>query len=217
MSRFGNMKSTVQQRGPVSFPAFTGERIYMREFYRHSGLSDDLRRWQSTVDAMLDGVDADGPIYLMIDQDHVKAGSTHRRGGLHVDGYWQPSIQMHGVVPRPSHIHSPPKPKEPIGPRHWHTPRDIPTGPRHGHARGAMESIILASDVIGCRAFDGEWNGDIGADGDCAHIDTSGLLAVDMMAGTAYAGDVFMLHESLPIQRDCMRTVVRLNIPGWQP
>uniref|UniRef100_A0AB39CDE9 Uncharacterized protein n=1 Tax=Pseudomonas phage HRDY3 TaxID=3236930 RepID=A0AB39CDE9_9VIRU len=90
------MISIAREVGPVSFPAFLGERVYMHEFRMEQGLPENLRRWQETVDQMLVGVDTDGPIYLMIDQKAVKANVTHRRPGLHVDGYWHPMIQAHG-------------------------------------------------------------------------------------------------------------------------
>lgn len=85
------LQSVMQKVGPVDFPAFTAERIYMREFRLETGLPEDLKRWQPTVDQMLVGVDTDGPIYLMVDQKFVAATTTHRRPGLHVDGYWNPA------------------------------------------------------------------------------------------------------------------------------
>lgn len=105
------LQSVMQKVGPVEFPAFTAERIYMREFRLETGLPEDLKRWQQTVDQMLVGVDTDGPIYLMVDQKFVTAAETHRRPGLHVDGYWNPTgiwddqkpwnaISAHGGVPR---------------------------------------------------------------------------------------------------------------------
>lgn len=179
--------SNLQQRGVVKFPEFTGERIYMREFTKHNGLPNDLKRWQETVDAMLDGVEADGPIFLMVDQSPVVASSTHRRGGLHIDGVWKPEIQAHGG-----------------------------TIPKHIHDCNESESIILASDVLGCAAYIGSFEGQPGPGGDCSHIDTAGLIRVDMEPGRVWAGDTLtMLHESIPVARDCLRTVVRLNVRGW--
>jgi hypothetical protein len=191
------MESTVQQRGQVTFPAFTGERVYMHEFTKSAGLPNNLKRWQDTVDQMLDGVDADGPIYLMIDQAAVKAGLTHRRPGLHVDGYWNPGGFDHGRNP-PGHGGH----------------RGVSM---HGHRSigGADELLILATNELGCRAFVGsyelpqDFNG-----GDCSSVETSGMLSVPMDAGWAWAGDTrTMLHESIAHQRDCLRTVVRLNVP----
>lgn len=188
-----NHQSIVQARGPVTFPAFLVERIYMREFRRDSGLPADLQRWQQTVDAMLDGIDTDGPIYLMVDQNIVGAGQAHRRPGLHVDGYWS-------------------------------------AGRGHQGHRGAWngdgwvtcdfatpEATILASNIGASRALVGQFQGDPREDGDCSHLDISGLTEVALQADRVYAGNVTMLHESLPVHVTCMRTLVRLTVPGWEP
>lgn len=172
-------KSFVRRGERVVFPAFTGERVYMREFTRAAGLPPDLARWQPTVDAMLEGLDAPGSIFLMVDQAPVKAADTHRRPGLHVDGYWEPALGGHN----------------------------------HVFDGGGYEALVLASDVLGCAAYVGDYEGEPGAGGDCAHIDASGLLRVDLEPGRAWSGHTLhMLHESLPMRRNCLRTVVRLNV-----
>ena len=218
--------SNVQQRGAVPFPAFTGERVYMREFTKASGLPADLTRWQDTVDAMLDGVDTSGPIFLMVDQAPVRMATTQRRPGLHVDGYWHPALQAHGGG---GGGHSS-RPAEPVG-GHRHNSgghRGAPTpepaapgahrggGGGHLHGGDYAETLILASDVLGCAAYVGAFDGQPGEGGDCAHVEASGLLRVDMEPGCAWAGHTLhMLHESQPVRRDCLRTVVRLNVRGW--
>lgn len=98
-------------------------------------------------------------------------------------------------------------------------------GPRHSAGASgwdlidftAKEAIVLASNVQACRAFSGVFSGRIGDGGDCESIDRSSLLEVPMEAGRVYAGNVCMVHESLPVQVDCLRTVIRLNVPGWSP
>lgn len=189
------MKSIVQQRGSVAFPTHTGERIYMREFRKADGVPFDLARWQPTVDAMLDGVDADGPIYLMVDQGLVRAGVPHRRPGVHIDGYWVPALQVHGGGGHRGGSH-------------------IASGWSDADYRDP-EAILLASSVTAARAFAGEFNGMPGEGGDCAHLDISAMTEIALCAGSVYAGNVTMLHESLPVSRDCLRTLVRLNVPGW--
>lgn len=192
------MKSILEKRGAVTFPAFLGERVYMREFRKKDGLPADLARWQSTVDAMLSGVDVAGPVYLMVDQGLVKAGSTQRRGGLHIDGYWIAESQCHGS----------------------HSGRRVgwDTGPKWKHCDfSEPEAVILAGSVCASRALVGTYDGKIGDGGDCRHIDTEGLREVVLREGVAYAGNVSMLHESTPVVEDCYRTLVRLNVPGWSP
>lgn len=182
----GILNSSVQKCGRVAFPEFTGERVYMREFTKAAGLPADLSRWQPTVDAMLDSVDSSGSIFLMVDQAKVLAGASHRRGGIHIDGAWLPELQCHGGGGG--------------------------TGWRHG-VDGPSDTLILASDVFGCRGYAGAVDVSIGGGGDCSHIDLSGLDEIDFEPGFAYRGDALsMLHESIALLRDSFRTVVRLNV-----
>lgn len=205
------IQSTVQQRGKVAFPAFMAERVYMREFTKQDGLPTDLSRWQPTVDAMLDGIDAPGPIYIMIDQAEVRAGGNHRRPGVHIDGWWNSGLSAHGH-PHPGHHHRPPEPYTP--PHHIHAAR-------HGHIvreQYKPEALILATDVMSSYAYIGEWSGVSGEGGDCSHVDTSGMLRAAIEPGRVWAGDTMkFLHEAVPLMCGGRRTLVRLNVPGWVP
>lgn len=199
------LQSIVQQRGSVSFPVNTGERVYMREIRKAVPLPAHLQRWQSTIDAMLHGVDTDGPIYLMIDQGTVKANQSQRRPGLHIDGYWIPSLQAWGGGGSEGQ---------------WKSAGGHDSG-GGGHRISCDdwkdEAIILASDISASRAMAGFFNGLPGDGGDCSHIDVSNMDSIRLQANTCYAGNVLMLHESLPVDQDCTRTLVRLNVPGWTP
>lgn len=219
-------QSVVSVGGCVQFPEFTGERVYMRRFERGSLLPPDLGRWQATVDAMLDGVASSGPVYLMIDQRRVQAGSFHRRPGLHVDGYWFEGLSAHGTAPY--HRGSPPEHRA-SAPTHHALPgfpghRAIPSTPGHrsappGHTSesGIKEALIIASDVMGCRGFTGEWHGRFGNGGDCSDVQTGNLGWVDFAPGKVWVGETgAMLHESIPLTHDADRTVVRLNVTGWE-
>jgi hypothetical protein len=75
--------SEMQERSRVHFPLFANEQHYMVEFFQAEGLPTHLSHWQPTVDAMLTGIDTCAPIYFMADQKFVKAGTAHRRPGLH--------------------------------------------------------------------------------------------------------------------------------------
>lgn len=190
------MQSIVQQRGGVTFPEFTGERVYMQKFFKKEGLPKYMERWQSTVDAMLDGIDTDKPIYIMVDQGEVRKGLSHRRPGVHIDGYWCEHLMGHR-----GHVGS------------W----DIGEGRWNQCDFSTPEALILASDYSSAKAYMGEFEGECGEGGDFSHLDLSGLKCVNMEAGIVYAGNVTMLHESLPVYKDVKRTLVRLNVPGWSP
>lgn len=195
--------SIIEARGPVAFPAYAGERHYMRPITK-GGLPKDLRHWQPTIDAMLAGIDTDSTMYLMIDQSAVKAGSTQRRPGLHIDGYWVPDDTTAA------------------GGRwdggRWSRGRWDGDGGSWNTAHfNAPEALLLASNVQAARGFTGTFTGFIGEGGDCSGIDLSGLKELPMEAGRVYAGNVTSLHESLPVASDCFRTVVRISVPGWSP
>lgn len=212
--------STVHQLHRVSFPAFTGERIYMREFTQAAGLPNKLKHWQDTVDHMLDGIEVDGPIYLMVDQGRVKAHGTHRRGGVHIDGYWHPELQAHDGTGGRHGSHSRDINESPYFPPSRHGFGDGYNDghwfkPRHAFQGSADEAIIIATDVLGCRAFVGQYEGDAADGGDCSHIDVESMEQVNLEPGIAWGGHTrYMLHESIPVAVDCLRTVVRLNVPG---
>ena len=189
--------SQVIELGAVQFPAFLAERVYMREFRLETGLPEDLRRWQGTVDQMLAGVDTDSPIYLMIDQGVVKANTSHRRPGAHIDGYWIAAKQRHGGSG--GHV------------GRW----DSPGQQWNSCSFDKAEALILASDVSASRALVGSFEGFPGEGGDCSLLDLSNLAEVRLKAGIAYAGNVTMVHESLPVLQDTTRTLVRLSVPGW--
>lgn len=214
------MQSIVKELGTVTFPLHTMERVYMKEFRKEAGLPGELKRWQPTIDQMLLEVDTDGPIYLMIDQGLVKANTTHRRSGVHIDGYWIPTLQTHGSQPgghitnavgrwdnRPSWIHS--KSKGYWDGDYWNTNPKATDWPD--------EALILASNVSASNAYIGEWDGVIKDGGDCSHLDLSGLQRVALEANKVYAGNVTMLHESTPVMEDVLRSLVRLSVPGWSP
>jgi hypothetical protein len=219
-------KSVIVATNTVAFPEFMAEKVYMREFYKGK-LPSDLVRWEETIDGMLEGVDTDGPIYVMIDCAPVLAGVSHRRKGLHVDGYWNPALSAHS---------------------YGHTAVPSGHGAGRGGSHGALhhdisvyfpdlkkkkkkkklsaweeatfdtpEAIILASSISSAIGYVGDYEGPIREGGDCSHIDISGMKLVNMEAGVVYAGNVNCLHESLPVDQDVFRSLVRLNVPGWTP
>lgn len=196
------MNSNMRVIGRIPFPEMRGERIYMREVFKHEQLPADIARWQPTFDALTADLDFDGPAYLMVDQAFVLAGEPHRRPGVHVDGNW---IVAKGRYDEPGHGFR--RAITARGGRHYHR--------THVHgADYAPEALLLASDVQACRAYLGDFDGVVGEGGDCAHLDLSHLTAVDMEAHMGYIGQVSLLHESLPVPHNTFRTLVRLNIPG---
>lgn len=193
--------SHVQKLNTVTFPEFTGERVYMEKFFKQDGLPDHLSRWQPTVDQMLDSVDTDQPIFIMIDQGIVKPNTSHRRPGPHIDGYWIEELQAHGGS---SGGHRMPSMSGwQTGGSNWKTMDFVDP-----------ESVILASDVVGCKAYVGQWEGEIGEGGDVSHLNFENLLNFPMESNVAYKGNVTFIHESVPLPIETQRTLIRLNLKG---
>lgn len=213
--------SIVEKRGTVVMPEFSGERIYMHEFMQSEGLPANLSRWQSVVDDMLHGIKTDQPIYLMVDQTHVKQGQPQRRPGMHVDGYWvvgdhtgggHRGISAHGGGGHGG------------GSGRWNGDNGHGSSKHSSGNSGwdsvnfsSPEGIILASNISACAGYIGQYDEQmIGNGGDASLVKTT-LDRVVLEANKVYAGNVGFLHESLPVDVDCFRTLVRLNVPGWTP
>ncbi len=180
--------SEVRRGRSVPFPEFLRERIYMVGFQQGEPLPHQYARWQPTVDAMLDGVQAQGPIYLMVDQAIVRRGQCHRRPGPHVDGRW---VELDG--------------------RHDH--ETAPVRERH-----QAQALLLASDQPGACGWLGKTEGVPAADGSCDHLDLSAMEVFDLKPGVVWQSDASQfVHASVPAQHECFRTLVRLNVSGWLP
>lgn len=87
------MKSEIYSLGHVQFPEFSGIRIMMMPFRIDQPFP--IEHYRPFVDAMLklsrlDRAVHETPMgdvgYMTIDEAIVRAGETHRRPGLHVDG-----------------------------------------------------------------------------------------------------------------------------------
>ncbi len=217
--------SIIQERGAVSFPGFNAEKHYMIPFFKKYGLPKHLSHWQDTVDDMLDGIDTNRPIYFMADQAFVKAGTAHRRPGVHVDGYWDSTfvyepnppqwrLYGHGGGGRHQGV-----PTHKLSPGHW---KGVGTHRRweRSAAWGVVdfsypEAMLLASNVSASAAYIGEYDGKLISEGGDARVVPLGDLAVQHLGShLCHAGTVGTLHESLPLNQDAYRTMVRLNCPG---
>lgn len=205
------MLSRVSIRNQVTFPAFLAEKVYMEPFLQKEGLPKNLARWQNTVDIMLDSIKTSLPIYLMIDQGVVAPNTFHRREGLHIDGCWieaghrghRGHISAHG----PTH-------KEPPPYRGYSGGHGDPSNKSHCLS-SYKETLLLASNVIGCVGYEGEFIHPEWKEGDRSSLDSSKFNKIVFESGRVYGGDTMsMLHESIPVQEMCQRTVIRLNVPG---
>lgn len=80
-------KSEIKYAGRIAFPPFTGIRVMMMPVRLEDPESVPFSQWRDAFSNLV----ARAPVqkgvgYLTIDEAEVRAGETHRRPGLHVDG-----------------------------------------------------------------------------------------------------------------------------------
>lgn len=73
--------------------------------------------------------------------------------------------------------------------------------------------IILASDEIGCKAYEGVFKGLPKEGGDCSHINLSNAKTTVLLPGQGYLGNSALIHETLPAKENQDRTFIRLTLP----
>lgn len=191
------MLSQIKQLNKIeNFPSFTGERVYMLPFKKQTGLPKKLQRWQNIIDNILQYVKSDKFIFLMIDQSFVKAGTPQRRPGLHIDGVWKPTLNT-------SELDS------------YNTNKYIYAGghdSKHSVINTSSETILLISDILGCKAYAGTYQDIPREGGNCQHISIDHLSSIPLLPNFVWQADNLTLHESLPVKKDCYRTLLRLNV-----
>jgi hypothetical protein len=194
----------------VPLPAFQDLRILMMPIV----LGDESTVPYSDCNPMLDVMCQCKPqhkgqvVYLTVDQKKVPANKTHRRCGLHVDGY--PHTKRDGELINFSGI--------------W-------AANAHGGTWGggggwgsnnqnlywwSGNGLLTISSVEGCMAWNKDFRGEPKVEGDCEHLreqcqEKDGIL---LKANTLYWMNPGCIHESLPMKEDTVRTFVRLSLPS---
>ena len=74
---------------------------------------------------------------------------------------------------------------------------------------------MLVSSVAGCRAWNGQFHGEPGEGGDCEHMrdQLDAAESLVMQPETVYLCNVWAVHESIPVERDMRRSLVRISLP----
>ena len=169
----------------ISFPEWRGERHYMVPFTVRYGLPSSLARYQATVDQMLEGFRV-GNVTMFLMIDE----STVKAGKPH---------RRDGL-----HIDG-----------YWATEElkgdDWPPYPVFDRP----EALLLATSHLGSVGYRGSFDGPIGHGGSCQDVNISNMTEVPLLPNKCWAGNVSMLHESIPVSlvEDVQRTLVRINVP----
>lgn len=130
----------------------------------------------------------EGMAYMTVDEKVIEAGDTQRRPKPHVDGCFMPNKNGWG--------HN----------EGWlHNCNDVKSGPI-----GRM-AVIVASSVVGCRAWKGIFDAEPKSDGDLSHLTLpEGIM---LPSNTGYLLSPDCIHESLPMSERVQRTFLRIALP----
>jgi hypothetical protein len=143
-----------------------------------------------------------GEAYLTVHTKELKANDTHRRPGAHIDGNY--------IIGRASWG----------GGGGWKVGGDGQTLTTKEHSlsydikRGGM---LIASDYPACRGWNGVIKGKASTGGDCSHIDLKDHKWNMLERNTVYYGTSQFIHESLPVNEDVTRTLMRITLPADYP
>lgn len=191
------LKSISNKLNKISIPRFDGE-IKMLPF-ELSSLIDVPLQFLDCVENMICNLPKlYGVAYLTVDGRTITQGETHRRGGAHIDGNYIDYLCSWGNG----------------GGNGWKVMEGgvILTSKEHEMSyENENGGMLMASDFVSCKGWNGEYDNKSGVGGDCSHIELKNGFNLDK--NTVYYGSSQFIHESLPIKQDTHRTLIRITLP----
>ena len=179
------------------FPVFSGTRIMMMPFYLDdlNSLPNYLTGYKPLLQKCLQNKPKhiryyeNNVGYLTIDEGFVKAGTTQRNPGKHVDGMYKGEVA--GA---------------------W-------GGGGGGWGSTGNGMILVSNTDNLCSAWGGYFEGTPVGDGDCSHMDDQCNTKdrVIFKNGDAYWADGLCVHESHAPIKDTYRQFVRISMPSNSP
>lgn len=201
------MKSIIEDTGlEVRMPAFAERKLYMHKSeIKNLVLPSEFQYFSDPVGTILERLkNQSGVVFITVDEKIV-SGETHRRPGVHVDFNWVEDLKAHGGGSHPGGGgHS--------GGGHRNTAKgwaDDP--PRWNDKYNEHGGMLLVSNFVGCKGYEGEFDGEILEGGDCSLIDISALAPLTMEPNRVYYLNALGIHEPLVIEGPVKRTLIRVN------
>jgi len=193
------LKSKSKMIKPISLPEYRGDQVYMHEFdMANPSLPKGYERWNTTLKEMVVASPKQtGKAYITIDEKIVKAGKSHRRGGPHTDGNYLFGWGGGGGG--------------------WLTGEDGRLLPREQHEEqycSEKGGMLMVSSYEACKGWNGDYEGQPNQGGDCSHLDLSKMNNFNLKSNTLYWGNSTFIHESLPLEEDVKRQLVRITLPA---
>jgi hypothetical protein len=99
----------------------------------------------------------------------------------------------------------------------WLTGEDGRFLPREQHEEqycSEKGGMLIVSSYEACKGWNGEYEGQPNQGGDCSHLDLSKMDNFNLKSNTLYWGNSTFIHESLPLEEDVKRQLVRITLPA---
>ena len=199
------LHSKVRAVGQVTFPEFSGARVYMARNLAGHPLEGVPESYHAVIDRMLAdaGIPEHTGFYVTIDEQHLKKGTKLRRGGVHIDGNYLFPQGANGWGSG--------------GGSGWlnGTPGRLLTEEQQRlQYHSELGGVIMASTFVACEAFVGTVEGAAGQGGDCEHLreQLSLLESFWLEERKVYLGNSTFIHEGHVVSEDTPRQLVRLTL-----
>ena len=194
----------MAELGDIQFPEFRGDRLYMHQINLEADLVLPMifNRFSNSVKNILSYLpNLKGLAYLTIDEKFVKKGTTHRRGGAHIDGNYIFGWGNGGG---------------------WLTGtegRKLSEDQHKLQYCSQTGGLLIASNYTACRSWVGEFKGVPNQGGDCEHLRDQLNISPSFLLkpNKVYCGNSTNIHESLPVEESVNRTLIRITLPSNIP
>ena len=196
------LKSKSKMIKPISLPEYKGDQVYMHEFdMANPSLPVGCERWNTVLKEIISNSPKQtGKAYITIDEKIVRSGESHRRGGPHTDGNYLFGWGGSGD-----------------GGGGWLTGEDgrFLTIEQHEEQYCSEKGgMLIVSSYKACKGWNGEFEGQPNQGGDCTHLDLSKMECYEMESNTLSWVNSTFIHESLPVQEDVKRQLIRITLPA---
>ena len=74
--------------------------------------------------------------------------------------------------------------------------------------------MLIVSSYEACKGWNGDYEGQPNQGGDCSHLDLSKMESFILKKNNLYWGNSTFIHESLPLEEDVKRQLIRITLPS---
>lgn len=192
------MKSNSLVLSSIDLPLIDGEYSMIPfDLNTLEGLSDEFKVVANKMLSRFNSISGTG--FFTIHGKKLKKNGTLRRGGPHTDGNYEPHSMTFGGTG---------------GGSGWKVGESGPEVNSELHRRQYNKEtggILLASNYESCLGWNGEYEGLPSKGGDCSKINLDEPFILSK--NKVYYGNNHFIHESLPVDKDVHRVMVRITLP----